>query len=353
MQVYENGFSAVRLPKNISNGSSMLLMGFPDCGNSYFLLMQLDKDFKPQFKLLETRPDPSGKAHGLGDINNVIRMKIIDIDRIQILEDELNLSLLDWGKLLPLLPNSGNNQTSENSLLSDISLDGALQIAGYPSSSFSSVVDDVFELEKGPPPVPAFSVSSLSQSFNSSASHYSSLSNIHNIKGVPSPKWEVGMQPSQGNNVAKLSNIPSHSNGSLYSSSNLKGAVHSTSLGSLASGPGRGAATRRLSNSKSEQDLTSLRFPNPVEVSSYTTLDDDNISMPNDTSKDGVYANRSSRLLSPSQHAGPRISASIKPNGSRSSPTAAPTGSLRPSGSCSSASTPVCKILSLSFYVIG
>lgn len=352
MQVYENGFSAVRLPKNISNGSAMLLMGFPDCGNSYFLLMQLDKDFKPQFKLLETKPDPSGKAHGLSDLNNVIRMKKIDVDQAQILEDELNLSLLDWGKLFPSLPNSVSNQTSENGLLPDVSIDGALQITGYPPSSFSSIVDEVFELEKGPPPVPAFS-SNLSQSFNSSAPHYSSLSNIHNVKGVPSPKWEVGMQPSQGNNVAKLSNVPSHSNGSLYSTSNLKGPVHSTSLGSISSGPGRGAGTRRLSNSKSEQDLTSLRYPNSTEVGSYTALDDDHISMSNDTSKDGVYANRSSRLLSPSQHGGSRISASIKPNGSRSSPTAAPTGSLRPSGSCSSVSTPVCKILSLSFYVTG
>lgn len=340
LEVYENGFSAVRLPKNISNGSAMLLMGFPDCGNSYFLLMQLDKDFKPQFKLLETKPDPSGKAHGLSDLNNVIRIKKIDVDQAQILEDELNLSLLDWGKLFPSLPNSVSNQTSENGLLPDVSIDGALQITGYPPSSFSSIVDEVFELEKGPPPVPAFS-SNLSQSFNSSAPHYSSLSNIHNVKGVPSPKWEVGMQPSQGNNVAKLSNVPSHSNGSLYSTSNLKGPVHSTSLGSISSGPGRGAGTRRLSNSKSEQDLTSLRYPNSTEVGSYTALDDDHISMSNDTSKDGVYANRSSRLLSPSQHGGSRISASIKPNGSRSSPTAAPTGSLRPSGSCSSVSTPV------------
>ncbi|XP_022937690.1 mediator of RNA polymerase II transcription subunit 14-like [Cucurbita moschata] len=341
LEAYENGFSAVRLPKNISNGSAMLLMGFPDCGNSYFLLMQLDKDFKPQFKLLEARSDPTAKAHGLSDQSNVIRVKKIDIDQIQILEDELNLSLLDWEKLLPSLPNSVDNQTSENGHLSDISHDGSQQISGYPPSSFSSLVDDVFELEKGPPPVPTFSVSNVSQSFNSSASHYGSLSNIHNIKGVPSPKWEVGMQPSQGNNVAKLSNITSHSTGSLYSSSNLKGPVPSSSLGSISSGSGRGAA-RRLSNSKSEQDLASLRFPkNPVEVSSYTALDDEHTSMPNDTSKDGLYANRSSRLLSPPQHGGPRISGSIKPNGSRSSPTAAPTGSLRPSGSSSSVSTPV------------
>ncbi|KAG7030307.1 Mediator of RNA polymerase II transcription subunit 14 [Cucurbita argyrosperma subsp. argyrosperma] len=320
LEVYENGSSAVRLPKNISNGSAMLLMGFPDCGNSYFLFMQLDKDFKPQFKLLETKSDPTGKARGLSDLSNVIHMKKIDVDQIQILEDDLTFSLLDWGKLLPSLPNS---------------------IAGYPPSSFSSVVDEVFGLEKGPPTEPNFSVSNPSLSFNSAASPYGSLSSIHNVKGVPSPKWEVGMQPSQGNNVAKVSNIPSHSNGSLYSTSNLKGSVHSTSLGSISSGPGRGAAMRRLSNSKSEQDLTSLRFPNAVEVGSYTALDDDHINMSNDTSKDGLYANRSSRLLSPSQHGGSRISASIKPNGSRSSPTAASTGSLKPSGSCSLVSTPV------------
>ncbi|KAL6588248.1 hypothetical protein OROMI_001226 [Orobanche minor] len=44
LQVYEQGFSAVKLPKNILSGSTVLVMGFPDCGSSYYLLMQLDED---------------------------------------------------------------------------------------------------------------------------------------------------------------------------------------------------------------------------------------------------------------------------------------------------------------------
>ncbi|KAL6588247.1 hypothetical protein OROMI_001225 [Orobanche minor] len=44
LQVYEQGFSAVKLPKNILSGSTVLVMGFPDCGSSYFLLMQLHED---------------------------------------------------------------------------------------------------------------------------------------------------------------------------------------------------------------------------------------------------------------------------------------------------------------------
>lgn len=60
-QVYEDNSAAIRIPESISSDSNMLLLGFPDCGSSYFLLMQLDKDFKPQFKLLEICTDSSGK----------------------------------------------------------------------------------------------------------------------------------------------------------------------------------------------------------------------------------------------------------------------------------------------------
>lgn len=45
---------AMRVPKNISSDSTTLVMGFPECGTSYFLLMQLDDDFTPLFHLLET-----------------------------------------------------------------------------------------------------------------------------------------------------------------------------------------------------------------------------------------------------------------------------------------------------------
>lgn len=346
MQVYEHGFAAVKVPKNISNGSSMLLMGFPDCGSSYFLLMLLDKDFKPLFKLLETQPDPSGKAHSFNEINHVMRMKKIDVGQMQMLEDEMNLSLLDWGKLLSFLPSAGgHNQTSEHGILSDIGLGSSMQIAGCPPSSFSSVVDEVFELEKGSS-VPPFSVQNLSSYNTSPAAHFGSAPiSLHSMKaGTPSPKWEGGMQISQVNNVAKVSSMATHYNGSMYFSSSLKGPVQSSSVGSLSSGTGRSATLKKLSASKSEQDLASLRSPHSVEVGSCTTMDEDQLRLLNDTSKD-LYGSRSARLLSPPRATAPRISVpGAKANGLRSSPSRPLGGSFRGSGSSSCTSTPVCKI---------
>ena len=347
LQVYEHGFAAVKVPKNISNGSSMLLMGFPDCGSSYFLLMLLDKDFKPLFKLLETQPDPSGKAHSFNEINHVIRMKKIDVGQMQMLEDEMNLSLLDWGKLFSFLPSAGgHNPASEHGLLSDIGLGSSMQIAGCPPSSFSSVVDEVFELEKGSS-VPPFSVQNLSSSYNtSSAAHFGSAPiSLHGMKaGTSSPKWEGGMQISQINTVAKVSSMATHYNGSMYASSNLKGPVQSSSVGSLSSGPGRSTTLKKLSASKSEQDLASLRSPHSVEVGLCTAMDEDQLRLLNDTSKD-LYGSRSARLLSPPRATAPRISVSgAKANGLRSSPSRPLGGSFRGSGSSSCTSTPVCKI---------
>lgn len=328
------------MPKNLSNSSTILLMGFPDCGSSYFLLMELDKDFKPMFKLLETQPDQSVKGHSFNDLSHVMRIKKIDISQMQMLEDELNLSILDRTKLLSFLPGAeGPNQTSEHGLLSEFNLDSSIQIAGCPPSSFSSVVDEVFEYEKGPS-APSYPVQSLSSSFaTSSASHFGSLPmNIHGVKpGTPSPKWEAGMQISHLNNAVKVPIGAANYNGSLYSSSNVKGPVQSSSFGSLSSGLGRSAAVKKLSASKSDQDLASLRSPHSLEVGS--------------VEEDLVSGNRSSRLLSPPRSASMRVSAPIvKSNGPRSSPTGPLTGSVRVAGSSSLVSTPICKILSYLYY---
>lgn len=331
--MYENGFSAVKVPKNILNGSDMLLIGFPDCGSSYFLLMQLDKDFKPLFKLLETQPELSGKATCFNDLNHVMRCKKIDIAQMQILEDEMTLSLFDWQRVHSFLPTGGCPiQASENGLLPDVSLEGPMHVAGCPPSSFSSVVDEVFELERGssvPLNVPL---------------------NFHSIKaGTPSPKWEGGMQVAQINNPMKISNMASHYNGTLYTSSNLKGPVQSSSLGSLSSVPGRGTSVKKLSASKSDQDLASLRSPQSVEFGS-SSLDEDQMRLLNDTSNSSkhVMYGRSSRLLSPPRPTGPRMSGSnVKPNGPRSSPSGPLTGSFRIAGSSSCVTTPICKTSSL------
>lgn len=340
LEVYEHGFPAVKLPKNILNGSAMLLLGFPDCGSSYFLLMQLDKDFKPLFKMLETQAEMPGKAHSCSDLNQVTRVKKIDIGQMQMLEDEMTLRLLEWGKTLSFLPSAGAaNQTSESGLLSDLSLEGSMQIVGGPPSSFSSIVDEVFELERGP------SIQNVSSPFNPSSRFGSIPVNLHAIKGgTPSPKWEGTLQTSQINNFAKVSSVASPYAGSLHSSSNMKGSMQSNSLGSLSSVPGRSVAGKKLSASKSEQDLASLRSPRSAEFGSCTSMDEDRLRLLNDSSKDGIYG-RSSQLLSPPRPTVPRVSGStVKTNGPRISPSGPLTGSLKVAGS-SLCATPVSQAL--------
>ncbi|KAF8401795.1 hypothetical protein HHK36_012741 [Tetracentron sinense] len=347
MQVYEQGLAAVKIPKSILNGSGLLLMGFPECGSSYFLLMQLDKDFKPLFKLLETQPDPSVRSHSVGDSNHVIRMNKIDICQIQMLEDEVNLSLLDWGKILSSLPNAGGpNQTSTHGLLSEFGVEASsMQVAGFPESSFLSVVDEVFELEKGALG-PSLSVQNLSSSFNTShVSHYGSVPMNHQgIKaGISSSKWEGNLQLSQINNVTKVSSGPLHFNSSLYPSSNLKGL--SSSVSSLSSSQGRSpsiqTSIQKLSASKSDQDLASLRSLHSVEVGPSSVMDED-LRLLNESPNEAVSGSRPSRLLSPLRPTGPRVSVpNAKPNVLRSSPRLF--GSLRVVGSSSWTTTPVCQ----------
>jgi mediator of RNA polymerase II transcription subunit 14 len=313
LQVYEHGLNTVKIPKTFLNGSTMLMMGFPDCGSSYFLLMQLDKDFKPLFKMLETQPDPSGKDNLFGDLNQVLRFKKIDIAQMQVLEDEMNLSLVDLEKLHSILPNAAAcpNQTSGHDLYSDIRLENSIHIArGHHPSGFSSLVDEVFGLEKGSS-APPFPVQNLSSPLNTSLpSHYGS---------VPM-------------NV----NVTTHYNGSLFSSGSVKGPVQSSSVGSIPNGQGRGVG-KKLSSSKSEQDLASVKSPHSVDISSSTAMDED-------TANDALSGSRSS-LLSPPRLTSSRMSApSSRPNGP-------PVESFKTAASTSCATTPVCKILSLCLHL--
>lgn len=330
LEVYDHGFASMKVPKNLVNGSNVLLMGFPDCGSSYFLLMELDKDFKPMFKLVETQPDQSEKGQSSSDLNRVIRIKQIDISQMQILEDELNLSILNQGNLLSVMPNAdGANHSSEQGLISEFNLDGSMHIAGCPLSSFSSVVDEVFEFEKGPA-ASSYTLQNVSSSFTtSSASHFGSLQmNLHGVKaGTPSPRWEGGVQMSHLN-VAKGSIGNTQYNGSLYSSSNVKGPVQSSSFSSLSSGLARSTAVKKLPASKSDQDLASLRSPHSIEIG---TVEEDLVSV-----------GRSSRLLSPPRTASVRAPPpSAKPNGPRSSVIGSLAGSIKVAGSSSLASPPV------------
>ncbi|KAJ7978113.1 mediator of RNA polymerase II transcription subunit 14 [Quillaja saponaria] len=333
LEVHEHGFSTVKVSKSILNDSIMLLMGFPDCGSCYFLLLQLDKDFKPLFKLLETQPDPSGKDNSFIDLNHVVRFMEIDISQMQMLEDEMNVSVGDWGKLGSFLPNvGGSSYTHEHGVLSGIGLEGSMQIAGFQSSSFSLVVDELFELEKGSA-APPFSVQNPSSSFNTSSNFGSIAMNLPNAKaGTPSPKWEAAVQTSQISNVAKAPSLTTQYNDSLYTSSSMKGPLQSSSVSSLSSGPGRSTIGKKLSASKSDQDLASLRSPHLADVGSCSPMDED--------SNDALCGSRSARLLSPPRPTSSRISLpSSKPNGSQSSPQGPLAGSFRVAGSSSCATT--------------
>lgn len=321
LEVYEHGFAAVKVPKNILDGQNSLLMGFPDSGSSYFLLMQLDKDFKPLFKLLETQADPSGKDHSSCDLHNFIRSKNVDIGLIQMHEDEVNLSLLDFGKLLSLSPNSvGANQTSGQGLLSEITLEGSMLGSGNLPSSFSSIVDEVFELERGSSA--PFSIQGPSSSFNTSVA-------------LPLGSGPVNFRSIKGGTSAHISNVPKvtsgspHYSGAIYSSSNLKGIIQTLPVSSPSSGPARGATMKKLSASKSDQDLSKIRSAHSADSSA--TIDEDQLN---------ASGNRSSRLLSPPRLTGPRVSAPIaKPIGPINATTATVDGSFKVSGSSSWATT--------------
>ncbi|KAF9618672.1 hypothetical protein IFM89_002367 [Coptis chinensis] len=325
LQVYEQGLAAVKIPKVILNGSGLLLMGFPQCGSSYFLLMQLDKDFKPLFLLLETQQDPGGKFH-TDESNHVLRFNNIDIGQMQMLEDELNLSLLDWEQLISSLPNVlGSNQTSEHGLLPEFGLEASMQTAaGSSQSVFSSVVDEVFELEKGTVASPYPVQSHLSSSFSSSpVTNFGSVQmNYQKIKG------------SFGG--PQLSN-------SLYPANNLKGFTQSSSVNSLPSSPGKSSSLQKLSYSKSDQDLSSLRSTHAVEAGS--AMDEDQVQLLNESPKDVVSGSRSSRLLSPLRPSGSRgAGPSARPNELGSPPTGNIMGSNRAGGSNSWTTTPVCQV---------
>ncbi|GAB4836004.1 Mediator of RNA polymerase II transcription subunit 14 [Ancistrocladus abbreviatus] len=336
LQVYEHGLSAIKIPKKILNGSSFLLMGFPDCSCSYFLLMQLDKDFKPLFMLIETQPEQSGKTNTL----DVARVKKIDIGQMQMLEDEMNLSILDWGKVARCLPTIiGPDKPSDHSLLSDLSLVGLMQIPRCPPSSFSSVVDEVFELEKGT--TTSHSVPNISASFNTSPASHRGLQSIK--AGISSPKWEGNIQLSHTNSGSKVSSSANY-NGSINFSANVK-SLNQSSVSSLLPVQGRSNTAQKLSLSKSEQDLASLRSPHAVEASSLRVMDDDHLRLLSDISRESLSGSRPSRLLSPPRPTVPRVpSPSAKLNVPRISSNGPMSGSTRFASSNSMGTSPITQV---------
>ncbi|KAH6813445.1 RNA polymerase II transcription mediator [Perilla frutescens var. frutescens] len=301
LEVFEHGFTAAKLPKTLAEDSNSLFMGFPECGSSYFLLMQLDKEFKPCPKLIEVQVESSGKAEPFGDMSKVVRVKNLDISRMHMCEDELNLSLLDRRKMLSI-PNDVNaNETSEHGILSNSSLECSLLRSNIPIS-FSSIVDEVFELEKG-----SNGQTSSSTSVMSSASGFGlGTMSMHSIKPLmSSPNWEGG-QPSQN------------------ALSNFKSSMQSGSTNSLPTHLVKSQGVKKLTGSKSDQDLTALRSPHSGGFGSYGIMDDQ-------LTVSGLH---STRPLPPVQRPGPPVSVmSAKSNESKSFHAEAVSGSFGVSGS--------------------
>ena len=349
LQVYEQCLTTLRIPKSMLNGADVLLMGFPQCGSYYYLLMQLDKDFRPLFNLLESQPEPHGMSHSIGEANHVFRLNKIDINMMQMIEDESNLALLDWEKLQSL-PNLGaSNTVPEQSLLSDFGMESTSKLPGCSQLNFSSVVDEVFKFEKVKSD-PSFPIQSHSSSpFNASSySHLSSLSTSHQgmKAGINIPKLDGGMQHSQISNATKVSTGASSLNSSLYGGSSLKGILHTNTLSS--SSPGRNSSVQKLSLSKSDQDLSSLRSTHLGELGQYSAVDGDQSRSVNDSPKDVgglIGTNRVTQPLSPLRASGSRMH-TIKANGLKSLSAGAggAVGFSKDTGSSSLITASMCKI---------
>ncbi|ONM21371.1 Mediator of RNA polymerase II transcription subunit 14 [Zea mays] len=147
LKVYQQSQGTLKIPKTLLHGSDLMVMGFPHCANAYYLLMQLDKDFRPVFHLLETQCDANGNTNASGDVKEAIRYNKINIGQMQILKNEMNENPFDV-KLQALQ----SLVDSADMMESDLPVQNAIEplpLLPACSPSFSSIVDEVFEYERG------------------------------------------------------------------------------------------------------------------------------------------------------------------------------------------------------------
>ncbi|KAJ1268296.1 hypothetical protein BS78_07G124200 [Paspalum vaginatum] len=144
LKVYSQSQITLKIPKSVLYGSDFMVLGFPQCTNAYYLLIQLDNDLRPVFHLLETQTDGSNKsnADATTDANQAIRFSAVDISRMQTGEDKYSVNLFDTGKALKDMINY--NQSIEGSLMQQGN-DNLLPLMPSLPPSFSSLIDDVFE----------------------------------------------------------------------------------------------------------------------------------------------------------------------------------------------------------------
>uniref|UniRef100_A0A1J3HVG8 Mediator of RNA polymerase II transcription subunit 14 n=1 Tax=Noccaea caerulescens TaxID=107243 RepID=A0A1J3HVG8_NOCCA len=228
LEVYEHGFGINKVPKNLSDGSSILTLGFPDCESSHLLLMELEKDFTPLFKLVETQTDGSGKPQSFSDLSNVVRVKKIDIGQIRILEDDLNLITSDVVRIVSSFSDAESLNQASGHRHPEL-IDEALAEMSGSQLSFSSIVDEVFGLQKG------------TSALVSSDGHGSIPKNLSAI-----------------NSLEKVPLLTSYQSDSLYS---LQGPLQSSSFSLLSSPPGNSSAMKKIAISNSNQDVSMILSP--------------------------------------------------------------------------------------------
>ncbi|XP_057826990.2 mediator of RNA polymerase II transcription subunit 14 [Cryptomeria japonica] len=303
LKVYEKGVATVKLPKSIIKGSDLLLMGFPNCGNSYYLLIQLDMDFKALFTLLESKQDSTSRSGLLSGPIQIFRFNKIDIGRMQMVEHEVNLSLLDNERLCLEKEITGiSDLISESVSNPDAFTDSAFQGQGCLQSGFSSLADDVFEFDKGMP----LSRYLPKQNYLAEPSPSNHLGAVQGIqqggKFGLSTTWDRNSQYSLINNTGKVSAGSSPFNTRLMSESNHKN-VRQTGSSPLAGGHNYGVNTstpspvriqsfNKLSSATknySDQDLTSSKSPLQLgDTSGYLSMDEDHLRKVMDSPKEGL-----------------------------------------------------------------
>lgn len=261
LTVYEQGLTTMKIPKSILRGSNFILMGFPQHGDSYYLLMQLDKEFRPLFSLLDSQPEPFPNSQTINETNRTVCLKKIDINRLQMIEDESNVALIDWQKLQSL------QNIGASSSVTEYGIESSTQLSGPAQRSFSSIVSEIFESDK------VSLVSTYSAQSHSSLFNASSLSHLKH-----------------GNNETKISS------GSL-SRSSYDGI---TNVSTFCSSPGNNLSIHKLPLSKSDQDLASLRSPRLDELGHFTAIDGDRARSLNSSPKDVGALFGSSRIQQPS-----------------------------------------------------
>jgi len=364
LKVYEKGFATAKIPKSIILGSDLLLMGFPNCGDSYFLLTQLDVDFKPLFTLLESQQDSTGRSGLLCGPLQIFRFSKIDVGRIQMVEDEVNLSLLDNEWLACSTKETGGSDIiSESGPNSDSYTDALIQGQEGLQSSFLNVVDDIFESDKGMPLTRYLPKqnNSFSSAEPSPLSHLGAGQGIQQGGkfGLSIPRWDGTSSFSTTKNTGNVSVGGSSSNTRLMSELNQKN-VRQTGSSPLSGGhsyglnttsPSRSPSFHRLlsvSKNYADQELISSRSPlHLAESAGYPAMDEDQLRKVIDSPKEGlpIYsAHRQTRVPS-SLRTSPAPRSPIQNSRSplKSSPTGQPATTLRSPGSGLLVISPVCQ----------